>query len=162
MGAPIEEACRKRLLPERQIPAFRHISRSDSRPVGNSELFRVVCKASQFQAQFTLREEANNDRFFATARRAERGRTIAGEFFRDGEARRGFGSSFGNILKFAFELRNMVSHIFWPKAKRSKATHGKRPQEQEPRKLSGVEDLNIQVIRSYSWAAAESPKKLAV
>jgi len=24
----------------------------------------------------------------------------------------------------------------------SKATHGKRPQEQEPRKLSGVEDLN--------------------
>ena len=36
----------------------------------------------------------------------------------------------------------MVCHIFWPKAKRSKATHGKRPQEQEPRKLSGVEDLN--------------------
>ena len=52
---------------------------------------------------------------------------VAGELFRDGEARRGFGSSFGNILKFAFELKNMVCHIFWPKAKRSKATHGKRP-----------------------------------
>jgi hypothetical protein len=52
----------------------------------------------------------------------------------------------------------MVCHIFWPKAKRSKATHGERPQEQEPRKLSGVEDLNVQVIRSYSWAATESPK----
>ena len=39
-----------------------------------------------------------------------------------------FGSSFGNILKFGFELENMVCHIFfWPKAKRSKATHGKRP-----------------------------------
>src|ERR1700693_1498115 len=50
----------------------------------------------------------------------QRGRTIAGEFFRDGEARRGFGSSFGNILKFGFELKNMVCHIFWPKAKRSK------------------------------------------
>jgi hypothetical protein len=25
-----------------------------------------------------------------------------------------------------------------------------------------VEDLNVQVIRSYSWAAAESPKKLVV
>jgi hypothetical protein len=32
----------------------------------------------------------------------------------------------------------MVCHIFWPKAKRSKATHGKRPQEQEPRKLSVI------------------------
>jgi hypothetical protein len=36
----------------------------------------------------------------------------------DGEARRGFGSSFGNILKFGLELKNMVCHIFWPKAKR--------------------------------------------
>jgi hypothetical protein len=31
--------------------------------IGNCQLLRVVCKASQFQAQFTLREEANNDRF---------------------------------------------------------------------------------------------------
>ena len=45
--------------------------------------------------------------------------------------RRRFGSRFGNILKFAFELKNMVCHIFWPKAKRSFAPHGKRPQEQE-------------------------------
>ena len=43
-----------------------------------------------------------------------------------------YGSSFGNILKFAFELKNMVRHIFfWPKAKRGKANHEKRPQEQE-------------------------------
>jgi hypothetical protein len=38
--------------------------------IGNCQLLRVVCNASQFQAQFTLCEEANNDRFFATARRA--------------------------------------------------------------------------------------------
>jgi hypothetical protein len=35
-----------------------------------------------------------------------------------------------------------MCQIFRPKAKRSKAARGKRPQEQEPRKLSGVEDLN--------------------
>jgi hypothetical protein len=29
------------------------------------------------------------------------------------------------------------------------------PQEQE---RAAVEDLNVQVIRSYSWAATESPK----
>ena len=33
----------------------------------------------------------------------------------------------------------MVCHIFWPKAKRSKAAHGKRPKEQE---RAAVEDLN--------------------
>ena len=38
----------------------------------------------------------------------------------------------------------------------SEATHGKRPQEQE---RVAVEDLNVQVIRGYSWAATESPKK---
>jgi hypothetical protein len=38
-------------------------------PVGNSELFRVVYKASQFQAQFTLREEANYEPFFSAMRR---------------------------------------------------------------------------------------------
>jgi hypothetical protein len=51
----------------------------------------------------------------------------SGELFRDGEAPRGFGSSFGNILKFAFELKDMVCHIL----AESGATHGKRPQEQE-------------------------------
>ena len=29
-----------------------------------------------------------------------------------GEARRGFGSRFGNILKFGLELQNMLCHIF--------------------------------------------------
>src|ERR1700719_2221677 len=70
----------------------------------------------------------------------KRGRTIAGELFRDGEAPRGFGSSFGNILKLTFELKNMVCHVFG--RKRSEATHGRRPQEQEPRKLSGSRILN--------------------
>jgi hypothetical protein len=41
----------------------------------------------------------------------QRGRTIAGELFRDGEAPRGFGSSFGDILKFAFALKNMAKTI---------------------------------------------------
>jgi hypothetical protein len=36
----------------------------------NCQLLRVVCKASQFQAQFTLREETNHNRFCATAGRA--------------------------------------------------------------------------------------------
>src|SRR3984957_432525 len=58
---------RARLLPDRQIPASRHISRSDSR--GICQLLGVVCKASQFQAQFAMREETNNDSFFATAGR---------------------------------------------------------------------------------------------
>ena len=43
----------------------------------------------------------------------------------------------------------MVSHIFWPKAKQSNPR--KEAAGQEPRKLSGVEDLNAQVIpRMYS------------
>ena len=37
-------------------------------------------------------------------------------------------SKTGNILKFAFELKNMVCHIFFAE---SKATHGERRQEQE-------------------------------
>jgi hypothetical protein len=36
----------------------------------NLQLLGVVCKASQFQAQLTLREETNNDHFFATEGRA--------------------------------------------------------------------------------------------
>jgi hypothetical protein len=38
-------------------------------PVGNCQLFRVVCEASQFEAQFTLCEEANYERFFGALRR---------------------------------------------------------------------------------------------
>src|ERR1700730_14972263 len=75
---------------------------------------------------------------------ARYGRTIAGEFFRDGEARRGFGSSFGNILKFAFELKNMVCHIFWSKAKQSKA---KRPTERGRRSKSAERG------RGFKWRA---------
>ena len=39
-------------------------------PVGNRQLFRVVCEASQFEAQFTLCEKANYERFFGAVRRA--------------------------------------------------------------------------------------------
>jgi hypothetical protein len=38
-------------------------------PVGNDQLFSVVCEACQFEAQFTLCEEANYERFFAAVRR---------------------------------------------------------------------------------------------
>src|ERR1700730_6424016 len=65
---------------------------------------------------------------------------MGGEFFRDGEARRGFGSSFGNILKFGFGLKNMVCHIFWLKAKRSKAAP--RKEAAGARARNAVEDLN--------------------
>jgi hypothetical protein len=44
----------------------------------------------------------------------QRSRTIAGQFFGDGEAGRGLGSSFGNILKFAFELKNMSRQVWEP------------------------------------------------
>jgi len=37
--------------------------------IGICQLLRVVCKASQFQAQFAIREETNDDRFLATAGR---------------------------------------------------------------------------------------------
>jgi hypothetical protein len=37
--------------------------------IGICQLLWVVCKASQFQAHFTLREETNNNCFFATAGR---------------------------------------------------------------------------------------------
>jgi hypothetical protein len=38
----------------------------------------------------------------------QRNRTIAGEFFGNREAWRGFGSSFSPMLKFAFEVKNML------------------------------------------------------
>jgi hypothetical protein len=37
----------------------------------------------------------------------------------------------------------MMRHIFGAESEAKQATHGKRPQGQEPRKLSGVEDLNV-------------------
>jgi len=49
----------------------------------------------------------------------------------------------------------MLCHIFPSRAKRQQSGRGKRPQAQE---REAVEDLNVQVIRSYSWAAAESQK----
>jgi hypothetical protein len=37
----------------------------------------------------------------------------------------------------------MVCHIFWPKAKRSKATRGKRPQEQERATSHAILELQV-------------------
>src|SRR5271165_6538162 len=72
----------------------------------------------------------------------QRGRTIAGEFFGDREARRGFGSSFGNILKFAFELKNMCAIFFG--RKRSEA---KRPTER------GRSSKSAERGRGFKWRA---------
>ena len=86
---------------------------------GNRDAMSIVAIPSpeQEQRRSVVR---HREQLVRNRRRAEaRGRTIAGEFFRDGEARRGFGSSFGNILKFDFALKNMACHIFWPKAKQS-------------------------------------------
>jgi hypothetical protein len=48
------------------------------------------------------------------------------------------GSSFGNILRFGFGLKNMVCHIFWPKAKQSAL----RKEAAGARARNAVEDLN--------------------
>ena len=69
----------------------------------------------------------------------------------------------GSIFEFAFEREKLLWHIFraeseaLAEAPRKKACKGKSREERD-----GSEDLNVQVIRSYSWAAAESPKKLVV
>jgi hypothetical protein len=68
--APIQEARREGALvtgpPDSRFPA--HIAERFTL-IGICQLLGVVCKASQFQAQFAMREETNNDRFFATAGR---------------------------------------------------------------------------------------------
>ena len=70
----------------------------------------------------------------------------------------------GVFSTFGFGRKSMLGHIFRAESE----ALAERPAEgglegQEPRALARrVEDLNIQVIRSYSWAAAKSPKKLVV
>jgi hypothetical protein len=68
--APIQEARREGAFvtgpPDTRFPA--HIAERFTL-IGICQLLGVVCKASQFQAQFAMREETNNDRFFATAGR---------------------------------------------------------------------------------------------
>jgi hypothetical protein len=85
-------------------------------------------------------DQSRSDLFLADKQRemlqaGQRGRTVEREFLRDRrrEAPRRRSSLLGTILKFAFELKNMLRHIFRPKAKQSKAPHGKRQQVQEPR-----------------------------
>jgi hypothetical protein len=70
----------------------------------------------------------------------EQSRTIAREFLGDGEHGRGFVRSFGNIWKFAFELKISFAIFFARKRSDSLAPHGKRPQEQE--RETRFEDLN--------------------
>jgi hypothetical protein len=41
------------------------------------------------------------------------------------------------FITLAFELRNMVCHIFWPKARRSKAPHGKSLQSKSAKRGRG-------------------------
>jgi hypothetical protein len=69
--APIQEGRREGAFvagpPNTRFPA--HIAERFTF-IGIRQLLGVVCKASQFQAQFTLRKETNNDHFFATAVRA--------------------------------------------------------------------------------------------
>ena len=69
----------------------------------------------------------------------------------------------GVFSTFGFGRKSMLGHIFRAESE----ALAERPAEeglegQESRGTRRVEDLNIQVIRSYSWAAAKSPKKLVV
>jgi hypothetical protein len=68
--APIQEARLEGAFvtgpPDTRFPA--HIAERLTL-IGNCQLLGVVCRASQFQAQFAMREETNNDSFFATAGR---------------------------------------------------------------------------------------------
>jgi hypothetical protein len=68
--APIQEARREGAFvtgsPDTRFPA--HIAERFTL-IGIRQLLGVVCKARQFQAEFAMREETNNDRFFATAGR---------------------------------------------------------------------------------------------
>src|ERR1700735_3317343 len=68
--APIQEARRDGAFvtrpPDTRFPA--HIAERFTL-IGICQLLGVVCEASQFQAQFAMCEETNDDRFFATAGR---------------------------------------------------------------------------------------------
>jgi hypothetical protein len=54
-------------VPNSGFPA--HIAQGFA-PIGTCQLVRVVCEASEFEAQFALCEKANNERFFGPVRRA--------------------------------------------------------------------------------------------
>jgi hypothetical protein len=68
--APIQEARREGAFVTRS-PNTRFSAHIAERFtfIGICQLLGVVCKASQFQSQFALREETNNDPFFGTAGR---------------------------------------------------------------------------------------------
>jgi hypothetical protein len=69
MTCPLRDLLQNGLLPDRQIPLSRHIAERFTF-MGICQLLEVVGKASESQAEFTLCEEANDDRFFGAARRA--------------------------------------------------------------------------------------------
>jgi hypothetical protein len=66
-----QEACRKSAFvaaaPNTGFPA--HIAQRFT-PIGACQLVRVICEASEFEAKFTLCEEANDERLSGTVRRA--------------------------------------------------------------------------------------------
>jgi hypothetical protein len=70
----------------------------------------------------------------------QQSRTIAREFLGDRERGQGFVRSFGNIWKFAFELKNIICHIFCPKTKRQLSAPGK--EAAGTRAQTRFEDLN--------------------
>src|SRR5271166_2588844 len=70
----------------------------------------------------------------------QRGRTIAGEFFRDREARRGFGSSFGSILKFGFRTEKYGVPYFLTESEAIACDP--RKEAVGARARNAVEDLN--------------------
>lgn len=73
---------------------------------------RMMQRIELTKADRSLSDEQDQV-FFDT----ERISSILFQFLRHREARRCFGSSFGVILRFAFELKNMFLHIFRLEAK---------------------------------------------
>jgi hypothetical protein len=68
---PIEQGCRKSAFVARAPNPgfFTHVAQRFA-SIESSQLAWVVCKRSQFEAQFTLRQEADDERFLGSAGRA--------------------------------------------------------------------------------------------
>ena len=85
----------------------------------------------------------------------QRGGTIAGEFF---QRLRSWATK--EQLREYFEVRFRAEKYGVPYflAESEAKQSGPRKEAAGARARNAVEDLNVQVIRSYSWAAAESQK----
>ena len=58
----------------------------------------------------------------------------------------GFGSSFQSILKFGFELKNMLCHIFQPKAKQRPTEKGRRSKRAGSSRVASREGVHRSAI----------------